>query len=50
MINLRHCWCSPHENPVRAGLCKYPDDYKYSSALFYKYGKDNWGFLTHLKD
>lgn len=26
-----------HENPVRAGLCKYSDDYKYSSALFYKY-------------
>jgi putative transposase len=39
-----------HENPVRAGLCKYSDDYKYSSALFYKYGKDNWGFLTHLRD
>ena len=39
-----------HENPVRAGLCKYSDDYKYSSAIFYKYGKDNWGFLTHLKD
>jgi REP element-mobilizing transposase RayT len=39
-----------HENPVRAGLCKYSDDYKYSSALFYKCGKDNWGFLTHLKD
>ena len=39
-----------HENPVRAGVCKYPDDYKYSSALFYKFGKDNWGFLTHLHD
>ena len=39
-----------HENPIRAGLCKYADDYKYSSALFYKYGKDNWGFLTHLRD
>ena len=23
-----------HENPVRAGLCKYSDDYIYSSALF----------------
>ena len=30
-----------HENPVRAGLCKYSDDSKYSSALFYKYGKAN---------
>ena len=39
-----------HENPVRAGLCQYADDYKYSSALFYKFGKDNWGFLTHLRD
>ena len=39
-----------HENPVRSGLCKYPDDYKYSSALFYKFGKDNWGFLTQLRD
>ena len=39
-----------HENPVRAGMYKYADDYKYSSALFYKSGKDNWGFLTHLRD
>ena len=39
-----------HENPVRSGLCKYADDYKYSSARFYKFGKDNWGFLTHLRD
>jgi len=39
-----------HENPVRAGLCKKPKDYKYSSALFYKFGKDNWEFLTHLRD
>ena len=30
-----------HENPVRAGLCKYPEEYKYSSALFYKTGIDN---------
>ena len=39
-----------HENPVRAGLCIYPGDYKYSSALFYKTGIDNWGFLTHFHD
>ena len=39
-----------HENPARSGLCKYADEYKYSSALFYKFGKDNWGFLTHLRD
>ena len=39
-----------HQNPVRAGLCLYPEDYKYSSALFYKTGIDNWGFLTHYRD
>ena len=39
-----------HENPIRAGLCRYQDDYKYSSVLLYKFGKDNWGFLTHLRD
>ena len=39
-----------HENPVRAGLCNYPEDYKYSSALLYKTGIDNWGFLTHFRD
>ena len=39
-----------HENPVRAGLCSYPYTYKYSSALFYNNGNDNWGFLTHPRD
>jgi REP-associated tyrosine transposase len=39
-----------HENPVRAGLCKHPLDYKYSSARFYYDGKDDWGFLTHIRD
>jgi REP element-mobilizing transposase RayT len=39
-----------HENPVRAGVCTYPEEYKYSSALFYKTGIDNWGFLTHYRD
>jgi REP element-mobilizing transposase RayT len=24
-----------HNNPVRAGLCKLPEDYKYSSASYY---------------
>lgn len=36
-----------HWNPVRAGLCNLPEDYKYSSASFYHTGIDNWGFLTH---
>lgn len=39
-----------HENPVRAGICGYPEQYKYSSALFYHIGIDNWGFLTHIRD
>ncbi len=39
-----------HRNPVKASLSKTPEGYKYSSALFYKTGVDNWGFLTHFKD
>jgi REP element-mobilizing transposase RayT len=46
-----------HENPVRAGLCRFPEEYKYSSALFYKTGIDNlragktrWRFLTHYRE
>ena len=30
-----------YENPVRAGLCRYPEEYKYSSAYLYKTGIDN---------
>ena len=37
-------------NPVKAGFCKLPEEYKYSSALFYHTGIDNWGFLTHHRD
>ncbi|MCH5720508.1 REP-associated tyrosine transposase [Niabella hibiscisoli] len=39
-----------HFNPVRAGLCKYPEEYLYSSAQFYRAGVDNWGFLSHYAD
>jgi len=39
-----------HSNPVKAGICQYPEDYKYSSALFYQTGIDNWGFLCHYDD
>jgi putative transposase len=39
-----------HWNPVKAGICKLPEEYKYSSALFYETGIDNWGFLTHYRD
>ena len=38
-----------HWNPVKAELCKLPEEYKYSSALFYETGIDNRGFLTHDK-
>ncbi len=36
-----------HWNPVKAGLCKLPEDYKYSSARFYETGIDDFGFITH---
>ena len=29
-----------HDNPVRAGICKYPEDYPFSSAFFYDHGID----------
>jgi putative transposase len=34
-----------HGNPVRAGICEHPEDYKYSSARTYA-GGDDWPFLT----
>ena len=36
-----------HYNPVKAGLCKYPEQYKYSSAGFYLNGNDDTGLLEH---
>lgn len=39
-----------HDNPVKAGLCKLPEEYKYSSASFYETGIKNWNFLTHYYD
>ncbi len=36
-----------HENPVKAGLCKLPEEYVFSSAYFYETGEDNWGFMSH---
>ncbi len=40
-----------HKNPVHAKwkLAVLPQDYKYSSALFYETGKDEFGFLTHYR-
>lgn len=36
-----------HNNPVEAGICEYPYNYRYSSASFY-FGRENeWDFLSH---
>jgi hypothetical protein len=37
-----------HFNPVRAGLCIYPEDYPYSSAGFYMREDKRWDFLIHV--
>ena len=34
-----------HENPVRAGICRFPEEYKYSSAEFYVSGIDRYELL-----
>ncbi len=41
-----------HNNPLheRWNLVKRPDEYQWSSAKFYEYGEDNYGFLTHYKE
>jgi putative transposase len=36
-----------HYNPVKAGICSLPEEYYYSSALFYEKGIDNFGFMEH---
>ena len=36
-----------HANPVKAGLCLYPEDYHYSSARFYNKGVDDFKMLTN---
>lgn len=36
-----------HYNPVKAGLCNYPEEYYYSSAKFYYTGMDDFKMLTH---
>jgi putative transposase len=37
-------------NPVAAGVCTDPEEYKYSSAKFYETGVDEFGFATHWMD
>jgi len=38
-----------HNNPVKAGLCKYPEQYYYSSAKFYHSGIDDFEMITHYQ-
>jgi hypothetical protein len=39
-----------HYNPVKAGLCNLPEEYKYSSAQYYEENVRTWSFLTHYDD
>jgi len=39
-----------HNNPVKANLCRFPEEYKYSSARFYMLNRSEWGFITHYED
>ena len=41
-----------HFNPLQANwnLAKRPEEYYWSSALFYENNMDNFGFLTHFKE
>ncbi|MBX2894062.1 MAG: transposase [Cyclobacteriaceae bacterium] len=38
-----------HNNPVKAGLCALPEDYRYTSARFYEVNVNEWDFLTHYE-
>jgi REP element-mobilizing transposase RayT len=39
-----------HYNPVLAGLCNLPEEYKYSTAGFYETGVNDWRFVTHYTE
>ena len=36
-----------HYNPAKANLCNLPEDYHFSSALFYEKCIDHFGFIEH---
>ena len=38
-----------HNNPVMAGFCKFPEEYRYSSAGFYMANDILYNFLEHYK-
>lgn len=37
-----------HQNPVKAGLCQFPEGYHYSSASFYHTNNSPWEFVSHV--
>ena len=37
-----------HYNPVKAGLCNFPEEYYYSSALFYEKGINHFNISHYL--
>ena len=41
-----------HNNPIKEKwkLALLPEEYRWSSASFYKNGSDEFGFLTHFRD
>jgi REP element-mobilizing transposase RayT len=39
-----------HYNPVLAGLCNLPEEYKYSTARLYETGVNDWSFVTHYTE
>jgi hypothetical protein len=39
-----------HYNPVLAGLCNLPKEYKYSTARLYETGVNDWSFVTHYTE
>ena len=39
-----------HNNPVKAGLCELPEEYKYSSAKFYELNINDWNFYQTQVD
>ena len=38
-----------HTNPVKAGLCELPEEYKFSSARFYIENRNGFSFLSHYE-
>ena len=57
-VDLTHDWFFKqkfdylHANPCQSHwrLSKQPEDYRYSSAIFYETGVDEFGFLSHYEE